>query len=205
MVRLKICGITNWRDAKMCLDAGADWLGFNFYRPSPRYIAPEKARSIIRRLPRRVEAVGLFVNASLAEIFRHARAADLSMIQLHGDENPRFVAKIAEAYPVIKAFRVRKKLGASELKRFAHADCLLLDGFHPELRGGSGASFDWRFARDASRYGRIILAGGLTPGNLAAALRQTKPYGVDVCSGVESAPGKKDGAKVKAFARATGH
>lgn len=205
MVRLKICGITNWRDAKICVDAGADLLGFNFYRPSPRYIAPEKAREIIRRLPRRVEAVGLFVNASPSQIFRHARAADLSMIQLHGDENPRFVAKIAEVYPVIKAFRVRTRLRASQLKQFAHADCLLLDGFHPELRGGTGAPFDWRFARDASRYGRIILAGGLTPGNLAAALRQTRPYGIDVCSGVESVPGKKDPTKVKAFARAAGH
>ncbi len=205
MVRLKICGITNWRDAEICVDVGADLLGFNFYRPSPRYIAAEKARSIIRRLPRRVEAVGLFVNASPAEIFRHARTADLSMIQLHGDENPGVVTKIAEAYPVIKAFRVRKRLRASQLKRFAHADCLLLDGFHPELRGGAGASFDWRFARDAGQYGRIILAGGLTPGNLAAALRQTRPYGIDVCSGVESAPGKKDAAKVKAFARAAGH
>jgi phosphoribosylanthranilate isomerase len=204
MVRLKICGITNWPDAKLCVDAGADLLGFNFYRPSPRYIAPEEAWSIIRRLPRRVEAVGLFVNASYASILRTARAADLTMIQLHGDENPRLVATIAEVYPVIKAFRVRGRLLESELKRFAHADCLLLDGFHPELRGGTGAPFDWRFARDASRYGRIILAGGLTPGNLAAALRQTKPYGIDVCSGVESAPGKKDAAKVKAFARAAG-
>jgi|ERR1700683_1118414 len=205
MVRLKICGITNWRDAQMCIDAGADLLGFNFYQRSPRYIKANDAARIIRRLPRRIEAVGLFVNAPISDVLRRASKADLSMIQLHGEENPAQVARIAESYPVIKAFRVRTRLGSSLFKRFAQADCYLLDGFHAELRGGSGTRFNWRFAREANRYGRIILAGGLTAENVGAALKQAQPFGIDVCSGVESAPGKKDPAKLKAFARAVRH
>jgi phosphoribosylanthranilate isomerase len=204
MVRLKICGITNHRDAQLCVDSGADWLGFNFYARSPRYISPSQAHQIIRRLPRRIHAVGVFVNLSATQILQIARASDLTMVQLHGDENPRFLAQLANSYPVIKAFRVRSHSAPKELKRFAQAEAFLFDGFHPEFRGGAGARFDWRIARAASRYGRIILAGGLTPENLPTALKQARPFGIDVCSGVESSPGKKDPRKLKAFARAAG-
>lgn len=199
-VRLKICGITNWPDAKLAVDAGADLLGFNFYGPSPRFVAVGEAKRIIRKLPRGVEAIGVFVNDSASDIANMARSAGLHGVQLHGDESPGQVAELARRWSVIKAFRVRPEFRVAALKAYGKAEALLLDGFSRAARGGTGKTFDWSVARRAARYGRIFLAGGLTSANIAEALKTARPYAVDVCSGVEASPGKKDPAEVLKFA-----
>lgn len=196
MVRVKICGITNWTDARLAVDAGADALGFNFYKPSPRYIEPDDARRIVGRLPRRVQGVGVFVNTTAAVVLRTARNVDLEILQLHGEESPTVVRALAEFYPVIKAFRVRRGFRLGRLARYRAAGAFLLDGFAPNRRGGTGKTFDWSVARRAKRYGLIILAGGLTPANVAQAIREVRPFAIDVCGGVESKPGKKDPARL---------
>ncbi len=202
MVKVKICGITNWTDAKLALDAGADALGLNFYAASPRYISPEEARGIVRRLPRRIHTVGVFVDALENAILGIARAVNLEFLQLHGEETPRVARALARSYPVIKAFRVRSDFLARELSRYSAASAFLLDGFESERRGGTGKTFDWGVARQAKRYGPIILAGGLTPANAARAIAAVQPFAIDVCSGVESKPGKKDPRLLKKLMRA---
>ncbi|HEV2315129.1 MAG TPA: phosphoribosylanthranilate isomerase [Candidatus Acidoferrales bacterium] len=197
MVSVKICGITNWNDAKLAMDAGADALGFNFYAKSPRRIAVSHAKQIIRQMPRHVTAVGVFVNGSAGEILRIAHATNLAMLQLHGEESPATVERLAREYPVIKAFRVGPRFRARELKKYPNAAGFLLDGYDAEHRGGTGKQFDWGVAREAKRYGPVIVAGGLRAKNVAEAIRQVKPFGLDVCSGVEERPGRKDARKVK--------
>jgi phosphoribosylanthranilate isomerase len=201
-VKLKICGITSWADARRACEAGADFLGFNFYLQSPRYIMPGKARKIIRRLPPGVGVVGVFVNESEDKMLEIAGHARLGYLQLHGDETAAAVTRLARALPVIKAVRVRGPFRLAQLARFARAGEILLDGFDRGARGGTGKRFDWDIAKRAKKYGRIFLAGGLTPENVANAIRVAKPYAVDVCSGVESKPGKKDPQKLKQLARA---
>jgi len=201
-VKVKICGITNWKDAKRAVDAGADFLGFNFYAKSPRFISPAEARRIVRRLPKRVSAVGVFVNESDEKMRDTARAVGLDMLQLHGDESPSVVARLGRALPVIKAVRAGKSFRPAQLAKFRRASAILLDGFDRGLRGGTGKTFDWRVARRAKRYGRIFLAGGLTPENVGEAIRTAEPYAVDVCSGVEAEPGKKDPKRVRALMHA---
>ena len=197
MVSVKICGITNWDDAKLAMDAGADALGFNFYANSPRRIALSRAKQVIRRMPSCVAAVGVFVNASAKEIVRIARAANLTALQLHGEESPATVERLAREYPVLKAFRVGPGFRLSELKRYADASGFLLDGYDRERHGGTGKRFDWEIAREAKRYGPVILAGGLRAENVADAIREAEPFGLDVCSGVEQRPGTKDAKKVR--------
>jgi phosphoribosylanthranilate isomerase len=197
MMRVKICGITNWGDAKLAISAGADALGFNFYGASPRRIALSHAREIIRHMPRRVAAVGVFVNEAESEILRIARAANLNMLQLHGEETPETVKKLACEFPVIKAFRVRPKFRARELAPYEDAAAFMLDGFEPGRHGGTGKTFDWRVVQQAKRFGPIILAGGLRAENVATAIRSARPFAIDVCSGVEARPGKKDAKKLK--------
>jgi len=201
MVRVKICGITNWADAKLAIDAGAAALGFNFYPPSPRAVSPAQAWGIIRRLPPLVEAVGVFVNWSVPAVNALAAAVRLHTVQLHGDESPAEVAAFAEAYPVIKAFRVRRGFRTAILGRYRCAAAFLLDGFHPRLRGGTGESFDWSIAQQARRYGRIVLAGGLAPENVGRAIREVEPFAIDVCSGVEARPGKKNPERLRELMR----
>lgn len=201
MVRVKICGITNWTDARFAVKAGADALGFNFYRKSPRYIAPDAARLIATRLPRRVLLVGIFVNAVADEVLRIARNVDLNALQLHGEESPAEVGLLTESYPVIKAFRVRRGFSAERLARYREASAFLLDGFDRKRRGGTGKTFDWSMARKAKKHGAIIVAGGLNPENVASAIREARPFGVDICGGVESAPGKKDPERLRALMR----
>jgi len=201
MVKVKICGITSWSDAKLAIEAGADALGFNFYPPSPRYIAPEQARRIVRRFPKQVEAVGVLVNESPADAEAISRAAGTGLIQLHGDESPEDVAQLARFRPVLKAFRVRPGFRVSVLERYARAAAFLLDGFSTRVRGGTGRTFDWRVARRAKRYGRIFLAGGLTAENVAEAILEAQPFAIDVCSGVEAEPGKKDPARLRELMR----
>jgi len=202
MVKVKICGITNWTDARRAVEAGADFLGFNFYPPSPRYISPAKARGIIRRLPDQVSVVGVFVNAPEEKILSIARSVGLDYLQLHGEESPELVSRLKRSYRVIKAVRVRNSLRPAQLAPFKRAAAVLLDGFHPRRHGGTGRKFDWTIARRAAHTRRIFLAGGLTPLNIAEAIRAAAPYAVDVCSGVESKPGKKDPARVVSLMQA---
>ncbi len=199
MVKVKICGITNWTDAKVAIDAGADALGFNFCAKSPRRISVSHAREIIRHLPRNVSAVGVFVDASAAEVLKIAHAVKLGVLQLHGDESPNMVERLAREFPVIKAFRVGPRFRVNELEKYSGAAAFLLDGFDGKLHGGTGKSFDWRIAKQAKRFAPVVLAGGLTEGNAVKAMRTAKPFAIDVCSGVEASPGKKDAKKVRAF------
>lgn len=201
-VKVKICGITNWTDARCAVAEGAEFLGFNFYAGSPRYVAPAKAKQIVRRLPPEVSAVGVFVNEDEERILEIARTVGIDALQLHGDETPATVARLRRSFPVIKAIRVRRSRTGGQLPRYKAATALLLDGFDPHRRGGAGKAFDWKVARRAKRYGRIFLAGGLTPENVGEAIRAVRPYAVDVCSGVEARPGKKDPARVKDLLRA---
>jgi phosphoribosylanthranilate isomerase len=202
MVRVKICGITNLKDARQAFEAGADFLGFNFYSRSPRYVTPRKARRILERLPKKVASVGVFVNERDDEMLKIARQVGLDYLQLHGEESPTTIARLARNLPVIKAVRVRNSFRTAELARYEHASAFLLDGFDRRRHGGSGKTFRWNMALRAKRAGRIFLAGGLTPENVSEAIRSAKPYAVDVCSGVESKPGKKDPALVVNFMRA---
>ena len=197
--RVKICGITTWDDARLSVDLGASALGFNFYPPSPRSISPRDAWSIIRRLPPFVEAVGVFVNWPPLVVDALARAVRLGAVQLHGGESPEDVADLARKHRVIKAVQVGRGFRAASLARYRKANALLLDGFAPGLHGGTGRTLDWKLARAARRYGKIILAGGLTPENIAEAIRVAEPYAVDVASGVESRPGRKDPVRLRAL------
>ncbi|HVB08381.1 MAG TPA: phosphoribosylanthranilate isomerase [Candidatus Acidoferrales bacterium] len=199
MTRVKLCGITSWKDAKLAIGAGADALGFNFYANSPRRVALSRAQEIIRHMPQRVSAVGVFVNASVAETLRIARAANLGILQLHGEESPAAVERLAREYPVIKAFRVGPRFQVRALRKYSSAAGFLLDGYDAKHRGGTGKQFDWSVARKAKHYGPVILAGGLRAENVAEAIRHARPFAIDVCSGVEGSPGKKNAKLVKEF------
>jgi len=201
-VKVKICGITNWTDAKRAIVAGVDLLGFNFYPKSPRYISPTKARRIVRRLPKHVSAVGVFVNETEKKILTIARSVGLDRLQLHGEETPAVVTRLRRSFPVIKAVGASNSFRIAALSQFDSASAILLDGIDRHLRGGTGKTFDWRVARRAKRYARIFLAGGLTPKNVAHAIRTVEPYAVDVCSGVEARPGKKDPQRIGELMRA---
>jgi phosphoribosylanthranilate isomerase len=198
-VKVKICGITNWTDARRAVEAGVQFLGFNFYRPSPRYIRPALARRIIRRLPERIAVVGVFVNESEATMLAIAQRVGLDYLQLHGDEPPEQVARLKRKIPVIKAVRVRDSFRPKQLDSFGRASAILLDGFDPRRHGGTGKTFNWSLARGSNGSRRIFLAGGLTPENVAEAIRVAHPYAVDVCSGVEARPGRKDPARIIAL------
>jgi phosphoribosylanthranilate isomerase len=202
MVKVKICGITNLKDARQAFEAGADFLGFNFYPRSPRYVTPRTARRILQRLPKKLESVGVFVNERDNDILKIARQVGLDYLQLHGEESPATIAHLARTVPVIKAIRVRDSFRPDELAGYKHVSAFLLDGFHRRRRGGSGKTFRWNLALRAKRAGHIFLAGGLTPENVSEAIRSAKPYAVDVCSGVETKPGKKDASLVTNFMRA---
>ena len=190
-MRIKICGITNLEDAKAAVHLGADALGFVFAE-SPRRISPEKARQITNQLPPFVAKVGVFVNAPLTHLRRVRDYCGLDAVQLHGEESADYIMSLGPG--VIKALRLNgKPLG--ELPKAA----LLLDAYDPRLRGGTGKLCDWRRAQEIARERLVILAGGLDPGNVAQAINQIKPYAVDVSSGVESEPGRKDHGKIASF------
>lgn len=204
-VKVKICGITNWADARCACGSGADFLGFNFYPRSSRYIDPERARPIVRRLPANVSSVGIFVNEPPGNLIRTVRAVGLKYVQLHGDETPGMVSRLRRtlgAVKIIKAIRVRRAGDVKKAVRFDDASAVLLDGFDSRSRGGAGKTFDWPLASCANGHQRVFLAGGLAPENVAGAIRLVHPYAIDVCSGVESSPGKKDHAKIRALMRA---
>jgi phosphoribosylanthranilate isomerase len=197
MVRVKICGVTNWADAKLAVDLGASAIGLNFHAPSPRAVTPAQAWEIVRQLPPLVTAVGVFVNWPTQAVAALARALRLGAVQLHGDESPSEMRDLSEAFSVIKAVRVAPNFRLAALAPFASAAALLLDGFKGGLYGGTGQAVDWAVARRARRYGRVILAGGIRPENVAQAIERVQPFAVDVASGVEARPGKKDAAKMR--------
>jgi phosphoribosylanthranilate isomerase len=202
MVKVKICGITNWTDARRAVEAGADFLGFNFYPKSSRYIAPAAARRIVKRLPDAVASVGVFVNEPEPEMLAIAQQVGLDYVQLHGDETAEVVSRMRRSFRVIKAIRVRNTFRVSQLANFKRASSILLDGFDVHLRGGTGKTFNWKLAKSAARKRQIFLAGGLTPENAAQAVSATRPFAIDVCSGVELRPGKKDAARMRALVAA---
>jgi phosphoribosylanthranilate isomerase len=193
-VKVKICGITNYEDAVAAVDMGADLLGFNFYLQSPRYIEPAVAEKIIGRLPAFVDVVGVFVNSPFDEIRDIVDQCQLNWIQLHGDETPEFCQQFRDInVKIIKAIRVK---GAGDIRSAEdfYVDAMLFDAFSPERYGGTGITFDWDLVRRLDE--RAFLAGGITPDNAEAAIR-LGVYGIDVCSGIESSPGKKDHEKMK--------
>jgi phosphoribosylanthranilate isomerase len=199
MILVKICGITNWPDAVAACDSGANMLGFNFYEKSLRRVSTVEAATIRAKLPSGVQAVGLFVNAKPPEINSLHAFVRFTAAQLHGDETPAIVSEVTRTVPVIKAFRVAADFPLSTLDKYHDAFGFLLDGSRTGQFGGTGASADWNVARRAAAAHRIILAGGLTPENVGAGIRSVRPYAVDVASGVESKPGKKDHMRLKEF------
>jgi len=196
--RVKICGITRFEDAQVAVELGAAALGFNFYPPSPRYLAPAAARGIIRKLPPFVTAVGIFADETdAAHVNAVAKEAGVTAVQLHGPKFPKQEGAL-NGFFLIRAVAMGVEFKADDLCGL-RANAFLLDTHDPVLRGGTGKSFDWSLARAAKQFGPIILAGGLTPENVAQAICEVRPYAVDVASGVESAPGVKDRAKLRAF------
>lgn len=200
MVRVKICGITNFEDAHQAINLGADALGFNFYKRSPRYLEPAKAKPIIEALPPLISLVGIFADEFSPERIRTiAHAVGLGTIQLHGSESPEYIRKISEVR-IIKAFRVNESFDVSQLAAY-QVGAYLLDTYDSKQLGGTGKTFNWDVAAQAKPYGRVILAGGLSPENVADAILQVRPYAVDICSAIESEPGKKDFQKMEALFR----
>jgi phosphoribosylanthranilate isomerase len=199
-VKVKICGITNLADGIAAVEAGADALGFVFCRQSQRCVSIEAAAAIIRALPPFVLKAGVFVNASEDFVLRAVRQAGLNLLQFHGDEPPEYCLQFG--LMSMKAFRVRDAASLQLLRNYP-TDAWLLDAYHPAKPGGTGETFNWDLARQAQAWGRpIFLAGGLTPENVAEAIRRARPYAVDVSTGIEAAPGRKDHAKIKAFIQA---
>jgi phosphoribosylanthranilate isomerase len=199
VVLVKICGITNGPDARAACEAGANLLGFNFYEKSPRHIASADASKIRAQLPPDIEAVGIFVNATPAAVASLALSLRLNTAQLHGDETPPTVAEVARTIRVFKAFRVGPDFSLATLDQYPDAFAFLLDAAHAGQYGGTGRTTDWTLARRAALSRRIILAGGLKVENVAAAIRLVRPFAVDVASGVELKPGKKDHGRMREF------
>jgi phosphoribosylanthranilate isomerase len=199
MVRVKICGITSEEDARAACEAGADSLGFNFYKASPRHVDAAEVAKFRARLPANAEVVGVFVNARPIDVANLCASLGFDAVQLHGDETPQRVAELAATIPVIKAFRVGPDFLLEALDEYSRASAFLLDAAEAGQYGGTGRTNDWALARSAARTRRIILAGGLNAENVAAAIHLVRPYGVDVASGVESKPGKKDQARLREF------
>ena len=198
MTLVKICGVTSVADAGVAVDAGADLIGLIFYPPSPRYVTSEQAGAIVATLPADLPAVGVFVNESFETITQVARQSGISRVQLHGNESPELCRRLP--WPCIKTFRFTEQVQPEMMPDYP-VDAYLIEGFHGELYGGGGVKADWHRVASLHDYGRIILAGGLTPDNVREAIGVVHPYAVDVCSGVEATPGTKDAAKVRAFVK----
>ena len=195
-VKVKVCGMTSLKDALNAVEGGADAVGFIFYKKSPRSVTMKTVREIVLELPPFVDTVGVFVDETAEQINKIADYCNLDIIQLHGNESPTFCKKIRRK--VIKAFRIKDMQSVKKISNF-QVSGFLLDTFSENLHGGTGKVFDWNLALPAKKFGPVIMAGGLTPNNVQQAVRQIRPYGVDVCSGVESEPGIKDHKKVRAF------
>lgn len=201
--KIKICGITNQIDALHAVNAGADALGFIFYNKSPRYVSPNVVKSIVADLPPFVLPIGVFVNEEAKVVRDIVDECGLVLAQIHGDETADFCETLRR--PVIRGIRLRDRntfLAMAEYKGRARIRGFVLDAFSRDSYGGTGKTADWELAKEAARSFSFFLAGGLTPDNAQEAIRKVYPYGVDVNSGVESSPGKKDPAKIQAFIQA---
>jgi phosphoribosylanthranilate isomerase len=203
VTRVKICGVSDPADARRVADLGAWALGMIFWPQSPRACSLDTAEAIGAELQRRLELVGVFVNATLDEIAETADRCNLSVVQLHGDEGPAYCREVARrtGAKVMKAVRVRDAAQLHDLQRF-HTDFHLLDAYSPRTPGGTGETFDWELARRHPRTPAVVLSGGLDPDNVGLAVETARPFAVDVASGTEAAPGRKDPAKLTAFVRA---
>lgn len=198
MVKVKICGITNYKDAEAACRYGADALGFVFAK-SRRGIAPKKAKDIIMKLPPYVVTVGVFVNEKKGRVLKIARDCRLDLLQLHGDESSDYCKGLNKYYKIIKAVRIKGGDSLKGLGRYP-ADAFLLDSFVEGKSGGTGVRFDWSLAAKAKKSGKpVILAGGLDAGNVKSAIKKARPYGVDASSRLEAAPGRKDHGLMKSF------
>ena len=194
IVKVKICGITNYDDAAAAIDMGADLLGFNFYAKSPRYVNPNEVKKIISKLPAFVNIAGVFVNESFEHVKDTIEQCDLNWVQFHGDEPPKYCeAFVSLNVKTIKAVRVKDKQDIETAEDF-FTDAVLLDAFDPDKYGGTGLTFDWNIIGHIGK--RIFLAGGINPDNVVKAV-ELGVYGIDVCSGIETEPGKKDHEKMK--------
>jgi len=202
MTLVKICGITNLEDAVEAIDAGADALGFNFYKLSPRYTTPQSAREIIEQLPDAILKVGVFVNEESPDQVRQiATESGITALQLHADESPDYCHEFADQY-VIKALAVGHNFDTQLVERY-QVNAIMLDTKHNTLRGGTGRAFDWSIAQEISKtVPTLYLAGGLSPENVAGAIETVRPYAVDACSSLEDTPGKKNGERMRAFVAA---
>ncbi|MEW6327490.1 MAG: phosphoribosylanthranilate isomerase [Thermodesulfobacteriota bacterium] len=197
MIRIKVCGITNIEDALAAQALGSDAIGLVFAK-SPRRVEKEQAREIVQALPPFVHLVGVFVNEEKGVIEDIADFCRLTVLQFHGSESPEYCAGFGR--PVIKAFRISQREDIERMKPYqGKVSAFLLDTYHPVLAGGTGQAFDWTMTKEAGKIGPIILAGGLNPDNIEAAIRAVRPYAVDVSSGVEMSPGKKDHEKIRLF------
>jgi phosphoribosylanthranilate isomerase len=202
-VKVKICGITNVEDAQAAVAAGADALGFVMYGKSPRYVKPAVASAIIAGLPPFVLPIGVFVNEDADMVRKLMDECGFALAQLHGDESALYCEHFGR--PALKAIRLKDRTAFLALAEFhgrANVRGFVIDAFGEHAYGGTGQTVDWALAAEVARAAPILLAGGLTPSNVAEAIRQVRPYGVDVSSGVEQSPGKKDPDKVKAFIQA---
>lgn len=204
MTKVKICGITNLDDARHAVECGADELGFNFYEKSPRYVAPGSVHEMILKLPKGTRTVGVFVNKVADDVVEIAMRSSIDVVQLHGDEGPRDVefVQISLGLDVIKSFSVDSSFDLESITKFEECS-ILVDAKASGQYGGTGKLADWNIASKLVDNGnRVYLAGGLNAKNVADAIRAVRPYAVDVASGVESSPGKKDPRKVEAFIKA---
>ena len=201
-VQIKICGITKVEDAKACTELGADMIGLNFYPQSSRYIQPQRARQIVEGIPRSIRAVGVFVDPAASEVRAIAKITGIECVQLHGDVPPDTCRELAREFRVIRAFSTGSQFQPKDAAPFSECD-VLLDAYHAGLRGGTGLTCDWPAARATLPFTRfLILSGGLNAQNVGQAIESVAPHAVDVCSGVESAPGAKDYRAIKNFVAA---
>jgi len=216
MVKIKICGITNEKDALWAANMGVDFLGLNFYKNSPRKISFEMACRITSTLPDFVKSVGVFVDEEIKTILKIVQKVRLKMVQLHGTETPQYCEelklKITDSVQpdslwsaktqIIKAFRIGNGFNVEQIPAYKDADCFLLDAMAENLEGGTGQTFNWDIALEIKKFGKpIFLAGGLSPENVTEAVRKVEPYAVDVCSGVERSPTRKDHDKMHMFVK----
>ena len=201
-VQIKICGITNARDAKACVELGAALIGLNFYSRSPRYIEPNVGRQIVETLPADADAVGVFVDGNAEEIRKMAKTARVRCVQLHGNFSPETAHELASEFRVIRVFSTHARFSPEDVSLFPDCD-VLIDAHHPDLRGGTGRTSNWPAARATLAFARfLILSGGLNAQNVGRAIQAVMPHAVDVCSGVERTPGVKDHRAVKNFVAA---
>ncbi len=199
MVKVKICGIKKLEDAQFAAKCGADFIGFIFFKDSPRYIEPEEAFDIISNLPEGIKTVGVFVNQTREEIKNIVRSCKLSYVQLHGDETPEFINELE--FPTIKAIRLKEEKDLEDLRKF-DVFAYVFDSRDEHLYGGTGKTFDLSILENKKIERPFFMSGGLNPENVAGIISRLKPYGVDVSSGVETSPGVKDHQKIIAFIKA---